>query len=149
MPMVAPCRVMATGVFDSRKRDRFSRNSRIPTLVACMALPRCVHNDTTILGGHCFGGHPSVAVRTGSPFGFGLVLHWDRSQEAFVTGELQRSDRVWLFLSAFNSCALREAGLTSRFMRAKAVMSPYAASDRGRTARSMSLSLVCRATRSS
>src|ERR1035437_6886009 len=36
MPMVAPCRVMATGVFDSRKRDRFSRNSRIPTLVACM-----------------------------------------------------------------------------------------------------------------
>src|ERR1035438_9723957 len=36
MPMVAPCRVMAIGVFDSRKLDRFSRNSRIPTLVACM-----------------------------------------------------------------------------------------------------------------
>src|SRR5450759_1396842 len=47
MPMVSPCRVMATGVFDSRKLDRFSRNSRIPTLVACMVLPRCVHNDTT------------------------------------------------------------------------------------------------------
>src|ERR1039458_3163563 len=49
MPMVAPCRVMAIGVFDSRKLDRFSRNSRIPTLVACMGFPRCVHNDNTTL----------------------------------------------------------------------------------------------------
>src|ERR1035441_956025 len=49
MPMVAPCRVMAIGVFDSRKLDRFSRNSRIPTLVACMVFPRWVHNDNTTL----------------------------------------------------------------------------------------------------
>src|SRR6266699_6020262 len=38
MPIVAPCRVMAIGVFDSRKLDRFSRNSRIPTFVACIVL---------------------------------------------------------------------------------------------------------------
>src|ERR1035438_4665455 len=59
MPMVAPCRVMATGVFDSRKLDKFSRNSRIPTLAVCMVLPRCVHNDTTILGQHCCPPQPN------------------------------------------------------------------------------------------